>query len=105
MGFSWNRWLGVDLSAWVSGAALVVDAQLEPGQGQLLIGFEDYGGRSSLLDLRRYKAGADGLFRIPLADFALSAKGVQTGNIKHFVLDVNGKGQALIRSIRLEKLP
>jgi len=106
MGFSWNRWLGVDLSAWLSSAALVVDVELEVGQEQmLLIGFEDYGGRSSLLDLHRYPPHSDGLTRIPLTDFAFDAKGVQSENIKHFVLDVRGKGGATIRSIRLEKLP
>jgi len=105
MGFSWNRWLGVDLSSLLSGTALVVDVDLEPGQGALLAGFEDYGGRSSLLNLRDYSPGSDGLLRIPLADFALADKGVQSGNLKHFMLDVRGKGKARIRSIRLEKLP
>ncbi|MBI1194180.1 MAG: hypothetical protein GC205_13565 [Bacteroidetes bacterium] len=105
MGFSWNRWLGVDLSAMLSGAALVVEGNLEPGQGALMLGFEDYGGRSAMLNLRDYPVGADGLFRIPLADFSMDQKGVQSGNLKHFVLDVRGKGKATIRSIRLEKLP
>lgn len=105
MGFSWSRWIGVDLNSWLKRSQLVVDAQWGEGQGKLLLGFGDYAGASSLLNLGQYPASADGLYRIPLADFDFEGRKVNAGNIKHFLLDAEGKGSALIRSIRLEESP
>ncbi len=105
MGFSWNRWLGVDLGDATRTAQLVVDLKWKEGNGALMAGFEDYGGARTLLNLRDYPASADGLLRIPMQAFDFGGRKIQSGNIKHFMIDVSGRGAALVRSIRIENLP
>jgi hypothetical protein len=102
MGFSWNRWLGVDLGSAAASAELVIEGDFGDIQGELLVGLEDYSGQRALVNLAARAPSGSGTLRIPLSECKLDARGVNPGNIKHFIIDIRGRGEALLRSIRLE---
>ena len=101
MGFSWNRWLGVDMTAMPENSMLVIDLSIESGAGPLKVGFQDYSRTRTLVDARDYPI-TDGSIRIPLSDFRFAARGVNNANIKDFIIDAQEKGSAVISGIRLE---
>ena len=105
MGFSWNRWIGVNLGDAARTTQLVVDVEWGAGTGALDIGFQDYNGGKSTLNLQDYRTEAGKSVRIPLQAFDFAQRNVNAGNIKHMILDVSGKGSATIHSIRIEDLP
>jgi hypothetical protein len=104
MGFSWTRWLAVDLTEALEGAAVVLDADLETEQGTVLAGFQDYNRNTALVDLRDYRL-PEGGYRVPLRAFPFAETGTDPANVKGFYLDVQGSGRGAIRSVRVIDTP
>lgn len=103
MGFSWTRWLAVDLEASMANAALEIEANIADGSGDVLVGLMDYNRSVATVALQDFKRN-DGRYIIPLRALPFKATGTDLNNIKSFHLDVSGKGKATIERIRMIEL-
>jgi hypothetical protein len=100
MGFSWTRWLAVDLDASMNQAAIEIEANIHEGSGEVLVGLQDYNYNKAVVTLQDYKRG-DGRYLIPLSTLPFTKSGTDPRNIKCFYLDVKGSGSATISRVRM----
>lgn len=102
MGLSWNRWIGVDMSAAMESGVLEVEASIEANSDPVRIELNDYNWASGVrvaVELQNYTP-VNGVYRIPLKDF-MTESVFQFENVKDLWIDTRGKGKASISSIRI----
>jgi hypothetical protein len=113
IGFGWNNWLGKDMSEVMEEAAIVLYVKAADEKfSNLPVAFalEDYSGTQAYLGFNKKMVSGDFTpdkwtpVILRLKDFPFKEKDFDTGNVKQFMIQLEGDGNIYLDDIKIIRL-